>query len=384
VTRQPPTRADQHRVTIKEIARMCGVSVQTVSRVINRRPDVAPETRAAIEAAIAQVGFQPSAVARSLVQRRSYTLGVIAAGLRYFGVAQTLNGITEESEAQGYALLLKEIPGTGLDDLMPVIEFLMARRVEGIIFAAPDLGESLSALRARLPMAAPPLVFLKSEPSRSFTTILIDNYGGSRAATTHLVALGRRRIAHLAGPLTWHEARDRHQGWRDAIRHAHLVPGPVVEGDWTSASGAEALGRILDEDPAIDGVFAANDQMALGALHALYQRGIAVPDDVAVVGFDGMDEGAFFSPSLTTVHQPLRELGQLAVREILATVGGPPGRSPVHGLTLATELIIRESAPAAPEASVADQDVAADARPSPASPAAAPVAPAVPPTGRGR
>jgi LacI family transcriptional regulator len=333
-------------VTIKEIARMCGVSVQTVSRVINRRPDVSPETRAAVEAAIAQVGFQPSAVARSLVQRRSYTLGTIAAGLRYFGVGQTLNGITEESEAQGYALLLKEIPGTGLDDLMPIIEFLMARRVEGIIFAAPDFGENLTELRARLPLAAPPMVFLKSEPSRSFTTILIDNHGGSRAATSHLIALGRRRIAHLAGPLDWHEARDRQQGWRDAIRDAGVTAGPVVEGDWTSESGALAFERILEQDPAIDAVFVANDQMALGVLHVLHERGIDVPGRVAVVGFDGMDEGAFFTPSLTTVRQPLRELGQLAVRELLATLGEPPGRIVAHALTLATELVVRDSAPA--------------------------------------
>ena len=325
---------------------MCGVSVQTVSRVINRRPDVSPETRAAVEAAIAQVGFQPSAVARSLVQRRSYTLGVIAAGLRYFGVAQTLNGITEESEAQGYALLLKEIPSTDLEGLMPIVELLMARRVEGIIFAAPDLGENLSELRARLPMAAPPMVFLKSEPSRAFTTILIDNYGGSRAATAHLAALGRRRIAHLAGPLAWHEARDRHQGWQDAVHHARVEAGPVMEGDWSSASGAAAFAGILEQDPTIDAVFAANDQMALGALHTLNARGIAVPDQIAVVGFDGMDEGEFFSPSLTTVRQPLRELGHLAVREILSTVGDPSARRPVRALTLATELVYRESAPA--------------------------------------
>ena len=346
MTRQPANRTDQHRVTIREIARMCGVSVQTVSRVINQRPDVSPETRAAVEAAIAQVGFQPSAVARSLVQRRSYTLGVIAAGLRYFGVAQTLNGITEESEAQGYALLLKEIPNGDLDGLMPIVEFLMAHRVEGIIFAAPDLGENLSELRARLPMAAPPMVFLKSEPSRAFTTILIDNYGGSRAATAHLAALGRRRIAHLAGPLAWHEARDRHQGWQDAVHHARVEAGPVMEGDWSSASGAAAFAGILEQDPTIDAVFAANDQMALGALHTLNARGIAVPDQIAVVGFDGMDEGEFFSPSLTTVRQPLRELGHLAVREILSTVGDPSARRPVRALTLATELVYRESAPA--------------------------------------
>ena len=326
---------------------MCGVSVQTVSRVINRRPDVAPETRAAVEAAIAQVGFQPSAVARSLVQRRSRTLGVIAAGLRYFGVAQTLNGITEESETQGYALLLKEIPGTGLDDLMPVIEFLMAHRVEGIIFAAPDLGENLTALRSRLPMAAPPMVFLKSEPSRAFTTILIDNYGGAREATMHLVSLGRRRIGHLSGPLAWHEARDRQQGWRDAIRDAGVEAGPVASGDWTSEGGAATFARMLDDDPGMDALFVANDQMALGAMSVMHARGIGVPDDIAVVGFDGMDEGAYFTPSLTTVRQPLGELGQLAVRELLAMIGDDDSQTRVHGLTLAPELIVRDSAPAA-------------------------------------
>jgi DNA-binding LacI/PurR family transcriptional regulator len=347
VTSQQPKRVAQHRVTIREIARMCGVSVQTVSRVINGRPDVSPQTRAAVEAAIAQVGFQPSAVARSLVQRRSRTLGVIAAGLRYFGVAQTLNGITDESEAQGYALLLKEIPGTELDDLMPLIEFLMAHRVEGIIFAAPDLGENLGALRARLPIGAPPMVFLKSEPSRAFTTILIDNHGGARAATAHLVSLGRRRIGHLAGPLGWHEARDRRQGWLNAIRDAGLEAGPMVQGDWTSRSGAEAIEQMLAVDPGMDGVFVANDQMALGAMSALHRHGIRIPDDIAVVGFDGMDESEYFTPSLTTVTQPLHELGRSAVRELLAADADEAGRPAVHASTLATELVIRASAPSA-------------------------------------
>jgi LacI family transcriptional regulator len=332
-------------VTIREIARMCGVSVQTVSRVINQRPDVSPATRAAVEAAIAQVGFQPSAVARSLVQRRSYTLGVVAAGLRYFGVAQTLNGITEESEAQGYALLLKEISGTGASDLMPVIDFLLAHRVEGIVFAAPDLGEDLGSLRARLPMSAPPMVFLKSEPSRAFTTILIDNYGGARMATSHLIALGRRRIGHLSGPLGWHEARDRQQGWRDALRDAGLDVSPSLAGDWTAESGTDAIDGLLAADPAMEAVFVANDQMALGAMHRLMSKGIRIPDDIAVVGFDGMDEGAYFTPSLTTIRQPLAELGQLAVREVLAADPDGTGRQSVHSLTLATELVIRDSAP---------------------------------------
>ena len=322
---------------------MCGVSVQTISRVINGRPDVSPETRAAVEAAIAAVGFQPSAVARSLVQRRSYTLGVIAAGLRYFGVAQTLNGITEESEASGYALLLKEIPSTGDLDLLQVIGFLMAHRVEGIIVAAPDRGEA--DVRGHLPHSAPPIVFLKSEPSPMFSTILIDNYGGGRQATSHLVALGRRRIAHLGGPLDWQEARDRQQGWRDTLRDAGLEPGRLAVGNWSAASGAVEMARVLDEEPELDAVFAANDQMALGAMSVLRSRGRTIPEQVAVVGFDGMEEAAYFRPSLTTVRQPLRELGQLAVRELLATVSGAAPRPSVHALTLATELIVRDSAP---------------------------------------
>ena len=325
---------------------MCGVSVQTVSRVINQRPDVSPETRAAVEAAIERVGFQPSAVARSLVQRRSYTLGVIAAGLRYFGVAQTLNGITAESEASGYALLLKEIASSGQVDIMPEIALLMAHRVEGIIFAAPDLGADLAEVRARLPRASPPIVFLKSDPSAAFSTILIDNHAGAREATRHLLSLGCRRIGHLAGPLTWHEARDRHAGWLDALRDAGQTPGPVRAGDWTSSSGADAFEAMLLEDPEMDGVFAANDQMALGVLSVANRRGIAVPNALAVVGFDGMEEGAQFSPSLTTVRQPLRELGRLAVRELIEPSGSGADGAAVRALTLAPELVIRESAPA--------------------------------------
>ena len=193
---------------------MCGVSTQTVSRVINKRPDVSVATRTAVEAAIASVGFQPSAVARSLVQRRSQTLGVIAAGLHFFGVAQTLNGIAEASEEAGYALLLKEVDGAGEVDILPVMDFFIGQRVDGIIFAAPDVGRNLSA---SLPAASPPMIFLKSDHSTGLPTIAIDNLGGARLATEHLIGLGRRRIAHVAGPLSWLEARDRRDAWLESL-----------------------------------------------------------------------------------------------------------------------------------------------------------------------
>lgn len=328
---------------------MCGVSTQTVSRVINNRPDVSPATRSAVEAAIAAVGFQPSAVARSLVQRRSQTLGVIAAGLRFFGVAQTLNGIAEASEAAGYALLLKEIDGAAGVDIGRVMDFLIGQRVDGIIFAAPDLGGNLAD---NLPASSPPMVFLKTDPAAGLPTITIDNRGGGRLATQHLLGLGRRRIAHLSGPLTWREARDRHDGWLEALQDAGVEPGPVVAGDWTSASGVIGFEQILAIASDIDGIFAANDQMALGVLSVAHARGIAIPEDLAVVGFDGMEETAQFTPPLTTVVQPLRELGREAVRQLLAAIDDEPAAIGAPRRTLPTRLLIRESAPALPRETV--------------------------------
>jgi LacI family transcriptional regulator len=338
----------QHRVTIREIARMCGVSMQTVSRVINNRPDVSPATRQAVEAAIAAVGFQPSAVARSLVQRRSQTIGVIATGLSLVGVSQTLNGITEESQGADYALLLKELASDEIEGVTEAIDFLVAHRVEGlIIFNPPSVESSVSAWQAAVPATRPPIVVLKSEPSTVFSTISVDNFGGARMATEHLLALGRTRIGHIAGPASWREARDRTHGWRTALADAGLEPGPIAAGDWSSASGEAAARELLRETPDLDGVFVANDQMALGLFHAANERGIDIPEQVAVVGFDGLAEGAQFTPSLTTIGQPLRELGRLAVRELLTTIDVEPGQVEVRNVTLATELLVRDSAPMA-------------------------------------
>ena len=323
---------------------MCAVSTQTVSRVINRRPDVSPETRRAVEAAIAAVGFQPSAVARSLVHQRSNTLGVVAAGLQFFGVSRTLNGITEACEEAGYALLLKELRSFEAPDIVPVIDMLSAHRVEGIIFDGSQLPTSARLIQERLPVTCPPIVFLKCEPSSSFTTIGIDNYGGERALTEHLVSNGRRRIAYVSGPLERLEARQRREAWLDTMRTARLEPGPSVEGNWSSSSGEAGFGQLLAADPALDAIVVANDQMALGVLHAAHQLGIRVPDDIAVVGFDGLPESAQFTPALTTVSQPLRELGITAVGQVLAQINGEAGARG-RTITLPTELIVRDSAP---------------------------------------
>lgn len=330
-------------MTIKEIARICDVSVQTVSRVINGRPDVATQTRDAILKAIEESGYQPSALARSLVQRHSHTLGVIVTGLKQVGVAQMLSGITEASQDAGYALLLMEVRPSDVE-LSEAFRFLVSHHVDAIIVAAPQIESDPERIARSLPGVRPPLIFL-SEPTARATTIGIDNYGGGRAAAAFLLGSGRRRVAHIAGPLDWHEARDRKLGWLDAHAGSGIEPGPVVAGDWSATSGKAAFDQLIKNDPSIDAVFAGNDYMALGALRAASIRGVVVPAEVAVIGFDGVQEGGEFTPSLTTISQPLRELGHLAVQEAIAHVGGDAAHAAPHNVTLPTSLVVRESAP---------------------------------------
>jgi LacI family transcriptional regulator len=335
------------KVTIKDIARTCNVSTQTVSRVLNNRADVAPETRIAVEKAIAEMGYQPSALARSLVQQRSYTFGVIIAGLKYSGVSLTLNGITEQCEAFGYSLLLKELGSFDVTDIVPIIRQLIASHVEGIIFAAPEIGNNVQTVQSQLPYICPPIVFLKAQQSKRHMTIGVDNYDGARQATEHLLKVGRKHIGLICGPLEWLEARQRKQGWTDALTAAGETVSDKrwVMGNWSSHSGEAAFAELVMKYPEVDAVFASNDQMALGVLHYASTQGVRVPDDLAVVGFDDLPEAACFTPALTTVRHPLRELGMYAVRCLLEQIEGAHEAAPEQMLTLQTELVVRDSTP---------------------------------------
>jgi len=337
------------KVTIKDIARMCAVSTQTVSRVINKRPDVSPETREAVEKAITEMGYQPSALARSLVQQRSYTLGVITAGLKYVGVSQTLNGITEQCEATGYALLIKELPRFDTPDIVPVIESLIAHHVEGIIFFAAEFNENIKMAQAQLPAFCPPIIFLKSQPTPNYTTVSVDNYGGARKAVEYLFSVGRRKIGLVTGPMEWLEARQRKQGWEDALKNMGVVGFEQhwTQGNWSSSSGESAFAELIAKYPEMDAVFVSNDQMALGVLHYTHAHNICVPGDLAIVGFDDLAESAYYSPSLTTLIQPLRELGRLAVKALLAQIEGDDDSFAGKTIVLKTELIVRDSTPKA-------------------------------------
>jgi LacI family transcriptional regulator len=335
------------KITIKDIASKCNVSTQTVSRVINHRPDVSPETRTLVEATIKEMGYRPSALARSLVQQYSFTLGVIIAGLKYVGVSQTLNGITAACEEAGYTLILKEMPRFDTPDIVPIIESLMEHQVEGIIFAAPDLSENIRMAQSQLPAFCPPIIFLKCEPNPNYTTLSIDNYGGARKAVEYLLSLSRRHIGLITGPLDWLESRQRQQGWKDALTSVGIDPAAHkwVQGNWSSSSGESAFAELVQRYPDMNAVFISNDQMSLGALHYANAHGIRVPEDIAIIGFDDLSESAFYTPALTTITHPLRELGMLAVKTLLEQISGKSPSFSAHTYTLKTELVIRDSTP---------------------------------------
>src|SRR5512142_2021396 len=231
------------RPTIKQVAKVAGVSTQTVSRVINERPDVAPETRERILTTINELGYQPSALARSLIQQRSYTLGVVTAGLRHIGPSRTLNGITSAAEEAGYSLLLKELPRYDAEDVVPIFQALFSRHVDGIIWAVPEVGENRNWVDQQSLDLKIPIVYLAMESRRGISTVSIDNYLGGRMAMSHLLEQGYRRIGHISGPLDWWEARQRLAAWKDALTEASLEVRDehCVDGNWSSASGGLAI-----------------------------------------------------------------------------------------------------------------------------------------------
>src|SRR5512143_2354843 len=237
------------RVTIKQVASEAGVSTQTVSRVINGRPDVAPETRARVQDVIERMRYQPSALARSLIQQRSYTLGVVTAGLKHTGPSRTLNGIAQAAEQAGYGLLLKELSRYDAEDIVPIFDALVSRHVDGIIWAVPEVGENRKPFSSLPLQLGVPIVYITMEAQAGLASVSIDNYLGGQLATAHLIEQGYRRIGHISGPLDWWEARQRLAAWRDTLNQHGLEAGDNqwVEGDWSSASGAQAAERLFTQ-----------------------------------------------------------------------------------------------------------------------------------------
>jgi LacI family transcriptional regulator len=336
------------RSTIKEVASAAGVSTQTVSRVINDRPDVSSETRKRVQDIVGKLSYQPSALARSLISQRSYTLGVVTAGLRYIGPSRTLSGIASAAEDAGYSLLLKEVPSFDTNDIVPIFQALLSRHVDGIIWAVPQIGENHIWMNIPPLDVGVPIVYLTMESQKNIPVVSIDNYAGGHLAVSHLLEQGYRNIGHISGPLDWWEARQRMTAWKDALKDAgfEVNDNHCAEGNWSSASGVQAIEKLFDQYPDMDSIFAANDQMALSIMKVVTEKGLRIPEDIGIVGFDNIPESAYFRPSLTTVQQDHSDIAKIAVEEIIKIIeSGRQGLAPVNpkSIMLPPTLVVRQS-----------------------------------------
>lgn len=335
------------KVTIRDVAAAAGVSRQTVSRVLNDRPDVAKGTRKRVLKVIEELGYRPSSIARSLSQGRSCTLGVVSYGVQYFGPSHTLAGIEHQANEMGYTLhlsLVRQPSESGVQLLHEMLSY----HVDGIIWAVSEIGNNRDWAEREICRISVPVVFLDMRPCPNLSVVNIDNRKGGSIATRHLLDQGYQHIGLITGPLDWWSAQQRRTGWQEALEEAGL---PIekdlhVEGTWSAASGERGMRRLLDQHPDIDAVFACNDQMALGALKAAREMGRQVPKDLAVIGFDDAPEAAFFCPPLSTVRQDLSQLGRSSVRELERMIEARQEEEvdiEPKTILLEPELVVRES-----------------------------------------
>jgi DNA-binding LacI/PurR family transcriptional regulator len=343
-----------------DVARLAGVSHQTVSRVVNDSPHVSGPTRAKVLAAMEQLGYRRNGLARALARRRSGILGVITFNTVLYGPVSTLYSVEQAASTVGLGVTIAVADRVASADVVQALSRLQDQSVEGIVALAPqrDAVAALSAELRTLPAVLVGGVLGGAGPASMARAVHagppavgIDQYGGAVAATRHLLELGHRTVHHLAGPADWLDAVWRAEGWRDTLTAAGLLAPAPAAGDWSARSGYAAMRELLAAHPALTAVFVANDQMALGALRALDDAGRRVPEDVSVVGFDDVPEAEFFGPPLTTVRQHFTEAGQRAVAMLLDLLQpeDPAAPAGTEAQTLVpTELLVRRSTAPAP------------------------------------
>ncbi|MEV7661546.1 LacI family DNA-binding transcriptional regulator [Paenarthrobacter sp. NPDC089316] len=304
-----------------DVAKMAGVSHQTVSRVLNNHPNVSNNTRERVEAAIARLGYRRNTAARSLVTRRSRTIGVLACETGQFGPANTLLGVEQAGREAGYFVSianLREVTSESINDAMG---HFSSQSVDGIVILVPH-PDVLAALRdVSVPV---PIVAVGAGAGNQLTGASLNQRLGARLAVEHLIGLGHRSIAHISGPTHWIDAAERIMGWREALEAAGLEANVLLQGAWDAASGYRAGLELLQHD-AVTAVFVANDQMAVGVLRAVQEAGCQVPADISIVGYDDQPEAEFFMPPLTTIKQDFEELGRKCMEEVLHQLEGEPG-----------------------------------------------------------
>ena len=322
-----------------DVAKAAGVSVMTVSRVINDHPSVTAETRTRVQHAIDALGYRTNMAARTLAGGRSRMLGAISVETKFYGPSHTLFGIEAAARSAGHTVNYATVREPTIAELRTALDRLCGAHAEGVIVIAPVKGV-LHALRELQPTV--PLV-VTAETADAESTASIDQETGARLATAHLLALGHCTVHHIRGPRGWIDAASRANGWRNELRASGRTVPQAVAGDWSPRSGY-AAGRVLANDPSVTAVFVANDQMAVGAMLALHEAGKVIPRDISIVGFDDIPESAYLVPPLTTVQQDLDDLGRRSVELLLRVIAGEQHEH----VTLQPRLLVRSSTAAPP------------------------------------
>ncbi|MDT0345336.1 LacI family DNA-binding transcriptional regulator [Streptomyces litchfieldiae] len=326
-----------------DVARLAGVSSQTVSRVSNGHPGVVETTRQQVLAAMKELGYRPNSAARALKRGEFRTIGIILFTLSTTGNVRTLEAIATSAAQEGYAITLLPVAAPTQDEVRGAFTRLGELAVDAVI-AIMEV-HLLDAATVSLPPDVQ-VVVADSNAGERYSVVDTDQAGGTREAVRHLLDLGHRTVWHLAGPDESFAAQRRTDAWLATLREAGREVPPLVRGDWSAESGYRA-GLALANEPDCTAVFAANDQMALGLLRALHERGRDVPGEVSVVGFDDIPEAATFMPPLTTIHQDFSQVGRLCVQGVLRQMRTD---SPEIGTTLVPTWLVPRQSTAPPPA----------------------------------
>lgn len=330
--------------TIKDVARVAGVSVATVSRALNGHPNVTAQTRDHVMGVVAQLRFVPSSAAQSMITRRTHTVGALLPDLHGEYFSELIRGIDLAARARGLHLLVSSSHGDAAEAAAALRA--MNGRVDGLLVMSPHANADF--LWGNVADDLPAVLMNTHVIGGRHSSFAVDNHGGAVAMMRHLVERGHRRIAFIAGPESNFEANERLRGFRDAL--GQLLPGTfehVLQGDFTQESGFRAGSQVVALTERPTAVFASNDMMAIGCLSALNEAGLDVPRDIALAGFDDIPISAYVNPPLTTVRGRITELGGLAL-ERLASAIEEPGRVEARHQTLRADLVVRQSTHAGP------------------------------------
>jgi LacI family transcriptional regulator len=332
---------EKSRITLHDVADLAGVSHQTVSRVINKRDNVRPETRERVESAILELSYRPNVIARSMAQGNTHTLGCISPNLTDPAFARIIESAQAEARRLGFFILIGSSSTAG--ETKPLLDELLNRRVDGLIMINARDDERYQLLEP-LFRNGPPIVYVKNSPvAEAVSSVRCDDIQGGYLATKHLLELGHRQIAIIIGRKNEQCTRERLSGYKQALAEAGLKADDalIIQGNWTSQSGSDAAVELLKIPDRFSAIFSQNDRMAAGAIRTLRDSGYQIPEDYSVIGYDNIHLSLLIDPPLTTIEQPLEEFGKQAAKILIKTIQSDNPQLVDYCVT--PELILRQS-----------------------------------------